>query len=313
VNRKAYSRVLALGALILCSWCGEAFAVTYTITPTSGSLALTYSTSSAVYAASTITVTRSTSTSALTCYIGFKESSTPTLIAGENISYNLYADTNWTTVLSRTGRTSSTGTSDVIKVSFAKGVKTATVSYYFRVTTATFPAAGSYISKFTAKLYGATGTSVLKTSSTITATTTVSKIAQVTALSSTADSYDFTGSSSTSNYSLSLGTIAPGVTSSNTANIRTRANAGYTIAMTSANEGKLVNSSDSESAIDYTITVGSVSNYALSSLTTVYTGTATYSSTVDNSITVKAYYASTSLPTAGTFTDTITITVATTN
>lgn len=279
-------------------------AATYSV---SGSaLALTYSPTGTVEATGSLTVTKSALVLTKTFYIAFNESQAPATV-GESLTYGIYSKSSSTTAISMAGRAS---TSKMLKVSFSTSTSTSTtVSYVFRVSPTTFPGASTdgYKSIYTASLFTKNGTTALATSSAITTTISVDKIAQVAVRSSTTTSYTFTTAGSDPNYALSLGVMSEGTTGS--ARILSRSNCGYELYLTSANGGCLVTAIDSTSSVPYTVSVNKGSSLSLSSVSKIATGAATYSSPAYYDLVVTIQSLS-SNPAAGSYTDTITVTVA---
>jgi hypothetical protein len=302
MNRTEF-RKTALVAVFLAAAAGLG-AATYSVT--GGALALSYSPTGKVEATGSLTVTKPSSVRTRTFYIAFAESQAPATV-GESLTYGIYSSSSSNTAISMAGRAS---TSKMLKLKFASSSSTSvTVSYVFRVSPTTFPGASTdgYTSIYSASLYTGSGTTALATSSQITTTVSVAKIAQVAVRSSSTTSYAFTTAGSDPNYALSLGDMSAGTTGA--ARILTRSNCGYELYLSSANSGTLVHSLDASSTVPYTVSVNKGSNLSLSSISKIATGSATYSSPVyyDLAVTIQSL---SSNPAAGSYTDTITVTVA---
>jgi hypothetical protein len=282
-----------------------------TWTVSASSPALSYSLTGTSEAAGTITVKRSSGKSATAFYIVFKlvslTSTAPS--GGDSLSYGLYPSSSSTTALSLTGSpTSSTG---VLSGSFASGGSTATSNYVFRVSNSTFPGSGTYTAKISATVYRGTwsaGSSPASRGSvTLTATATVPKIASVAVVGGVGDSYSFTSATSSPNYTLNLGSLAAG--SSGSAYLLALCNSSFSLSLSSANKGSLLCSTDG-SSMAYTVTVDSGATYSLNAAATIVSGaSATYSAAARHSLLVKIPSVGTN-PSAGTYTDTINVTIA---
>lgn len=308
MNAQALRRAsVAAVSLILAGglWCQ-----TYTVSVSSPSLS--YSLTGNAEAAGTVTLKKSSTVkNASSFYVVFKllSLSSTASSGGGSLSYGLYKSSSSTTALSLTGSPSSSD--EVLSGSIAAGSASGSVSYVFRVSNSTFPASGTYTAKFTATVYkgnySSSGTKTTRGSATITATVTVGKIASVAVVGGASDSFSFTSATSSPNYTLSLGDLTASTTG--TAYILVLSNSTYSLSLTSANKGRLLNSSDS-SAIGYTVTVNSGSTYSLTSATTIVSGaSATYSAAARHALLFKlSGYGSN--PSAGTYTDTIIVTVA---
>jgi spore coat protein U-like protein len=280
-------------------------------TVSASSPALSYTLTGTSEATGTITIKRSSGKTASALYVVFKlvslSSTAPS--GGESLSYGLYSSSSSTTALSLTG--SPTSSDQVLSGSFASGSTTATASYAFRVSNSTFPGAGTYTAKISATVYKGTWSAGANPSSrgsvTITATATVPKIASVAVVGGAGDSYSFKSATSSPNYTLNLGSLAAG--SSGSAYLLALCNSSFSLSLSSANKGSLVCSADA-SSMAYTVTVDSGSTYSLNAAATIVSGaSATYSTAARHSLLVRIPSIGTN-PSAGTYTDTVTVTVA---
>jgi spore coat protein U-like protein len=309
MNFKALWRASAIAVpLILAA--GHLWCQTWTVSVSSP--AASYSLTGNAEASGTVTLKRSsTGKTASAFYVVFKllslSSTAPS--GGESLSYGLYKSSSSTTALSLTGSPSSAD--QVLSGSIAAGSASGSVSYVLRVSNSTFPAAGTYTAKISATVYkgsySSSGKKTTRGSATITATVTVGKIASVAVVGGASDSFSFTSSASNPNYTLSLGNLTAATTGS--AYILVLSNSTYSLSLTSTNKSFLVNSSDS-SAIGYTVTVNSGSTYSLTAATTIVSGA---SATYGTAARYKLLFRISSFgsnPSAGTYMDTITVTVA---
>jgi spore coat protein U-like protein len=231
--------------------------------------------------------------------------------SGESLTYGLYPTSITTTALCIDGNP--TNADQVISLTLQEGVASATVNYYLRVSNSTFPSAGTYAIPLTARLYTGSFSGDLPSSSkkaTMTAMITVGKIADVAVVGGASDSFNFISPTANPDYTLSLGSLSSTTATTGTAYILVRTNSSYSLALSSASGGRLVDSSDSSSTIPYTVNVDSGSSRSLStSAVGIVTGSATYSNADRHTIVVTVGGIGSS-PSPGTYTDTITVTVA---
>jgi hypothetical protein len=317
LNRKIAALASSAIALLFLSasglW-GQAAAAGSRLSASVSSPSLSYRMTADSEAAGTITVKRSGSNkSSASFYVAFTlvSLSSTALSGGESLSYGLYKNSTSKTALSLTGRPSSSD--DVLSGTIGARSSSASLNYVFRVSNATFPAPGTYIAQITAKVYNgsysstSSSTSSSSASATITATLTVDRLASVAVVGGASDSFSFSSATANPDYSLDLGDLSANTTGR--AYILVCSNASYSLALSSVNGGSLINADDA-SSIAYEVAVDKGSSYSLTTAaTTIVSGSATYGSPERHSIIVSTtkYGADAS---AGTYTDTITVTVS---
>lgn len=264
---------------------------------------ITYSPSASVSAKGTISFKNNGYSGAY--YIVFRELSlTPS--AGEALSYGLFADQSLDTDLALDG--TAEAADQTLSGTIPGGLSDRAVTdidYYFAVLPATMPSPATYSALMEVSLYtGAwpSGTKVSTESFTLKA-----KVGQH--LDVAVVEVDGAFSESATSLSLDLGTLEANGSAS--ADIIVRSNLSYTLSLTST-KGGLVNLSDSKSIVSYALSVdgGAAIDLPARKKVAIASGQpATYRNTQGYTILVTIPQSS-DLPTAGTYTDTITISVA---
>jgi hypothetical protein len=300
---KAMRRIGLCAALLACAVEG-ALAANPSISSASTPSTVTYTLDDSAYTKGTIVIKSNGYKGDFFVTLTYKSISASTTNKGDALSYGFYKDEALTTALDTTGSTSGTVLSGTFS-STATSSTTSSLYYYFAVSPDALPGTSSssaitFTIKLTVTLYAGTASSYTK----ISTTKTLSVKAKVSGCIS----------ASLSSGTLDLGKLPAfesddAVTSSKVA-LGVVSNKAYTMSFSSTNSGYLKSSEDN--SIGYTLyyATDSSSSGSAVSWSTSLSETATYA--MDNN--KATFYLSVVVPSGfkmeGTYTDTVTITVA---
>lgn len=272
---------------------------------TTKALSITYSPDANAQASGKVVVKKGTYTGGVFSVVFTLVSLSPA--SSPSLSYAAYAPAaTLANQLSLTG--APTGPSQVLTGTFASNAKsntTITLDFAFVVMPATLPPPGTYVATIDESLYGTsylpTGTAY--SSNTLTVTVTVGAHYDVSVVP-TGNSFSLTSTSQ----ALDFGSLSQGSTLG--ADILVRANVSYSLSLSSANSGSLVDVVDPTSLVGYSLMSNGV-GYSLSPGPALIAGgaAATFGSPQRYALAFTILPLPT-FPTAGTYTDTITITLS---